>query len=259
MKIFAVVFSVSREEKPLTLQMTEEVCRTIRTVYGENTVTEIVTMSEVPVQACTGCKTCFTTGVCPQDRLDGMKEIRKKLKECDALIVATPVYMAMVSGWCKNFLDRCASYCHVFELAGKPCLILSVTAMTGGPQTAGYLSEMMEVMGCAVAGKLPFQKYDGDGLTIGSEQTKEALNRAAAALRDAADNPGKYISERTEQQFEQLQSVYRRLEVLWTLSGQKSNWEVDTFRARGYMNCASFKDNLKTADSRRETNGQHNL
>jgi len=250
MKVLALVFSVRREEKPLTLQMTEEVCQAVRARWGKDTVTEIVTMSEMPVQTCTGCKTCFTAGVCPQDRADGMEELRKKLTECDALIVASPVYMVMVSGWCKNFLDRCASYCHVFGLAGKPCLVLSVTAMTGGQQTADYLSDMMEAMGCAVAGKLTFQKFDGDGLTVGSEPAKEAISRAVTALMDAAENPVKYISERTEQLFGQLQSLYRRLEVFWMLSGQKSTWEVETFRANGYMNGTSFRETLSKALSR---------
>jgi multimeric flavodoxin WrbA len=259
MKVLAVVFSVRRGEKPLTLQMTEEVCRTVEACWGEGTETEIVTMSEMPVNACTGCKTCFSTGICPQDRADGMGELRKKLMECDALIVASPVYMVMVSGWCKNFLDRCASYCHVFSLSGKPCLVLSVTAMSGGQRTADYLSEMMEVMGCAVAGKLAFQKFDGEGLTVGSEPAKEAVNHAVSALRDAAENPEKYISERTEQQFDELRNVYRRLEVFWTLSGQKSTWEVETFRAYGYMNAASFRDALKIADGRRETLERHDL
>ena len=246
MKVLAIVFSVRREGKSLTLQMTEEICRKIRSALGEDTETEIVTMSELPVQPCAGCKTCFCDGMCPQDRLDGMAELRQRLKKCDVLIVATPVYMTTVSGWCKNFLDRCASYCHVFELVGKPCLVISVTGMTGGPQTAGYLSDMMEVMGCAVAGRLPFQQHAGDnGLVIGSEEAEDAIRSAVAALRDAVKNPGKYISEKAEQQFESIRDFNRRMEVLNLLSGKKCNWETDTFRERGYMNCASLKDILK--------------
>jgi len=245
MKVLAVVFTVRREKSSLTLQVAEEICREIRSVWGGDTETEIVTMSELPVQPCMGCKTCFLEGMCPQDRTDGMATLRQKMKECDALVVATPVYMITVSGWCKCFLDRCASYCHVFEFAGKPCLVISVTAMTGGQQAADYLSEMMEVMGCAVAAKLPLHQHDGHGLVIGSEAARDAVRSAVAALGDAAADPGKYVSERAEQQFAALRDVYRRLEVKWMLYGQKFTWEVSTFRERGYMNCEALKDALK--------------
>ena len=245
MKVLAIVFTVRRESQSLTLQTTEEVCRTIASDWGGDTETEIVTMSEMPVQPCIGCKTCFCDGVCPQDPRDGMAELRQKLKECDVLIAATPVYMTMVSGWCKNFLDRCASYCHVFELAGKPCLVISVTGMTGAETTAGYLSDMLEVMGCAVSGRLPFVKQGQDGLVPGSEAAKEAIRSAAAALRDAAANPEKYISEKTEKQFEFIREANRRMEVICLLSGKTCSWETNTFRERGYMNGAPLRDFLR--------------
>ena len=245
MKVLAVVFAVRRASKSLTLQTTEEICRTIVSDWGGDTETEIVTMSEMPVQPCAGCKSCFCDGVCPQDRLDGMAEIRQKLKECDVLIAATPVYMTMVSGWCKNFLDRCASYCHVFELAGKPCLVISVTGMTGAQQTAGYLSDMLGVMGCAVAGNLPLLQQGEDGFVIGSEAAKEATRGAVAALRDAVANPGKYISEKTEQQFKYIRDVNRRMEVICLLNGKQCKWETNVFRERGYMNCTSLRDILR--------------
>ena len=245
MKVLAIVFTVRRDSKSLTLQTTEEICRTIASAWGGDTETEIITMSEMPVQPCAGCKSCFRNGACPQDRLDGMAALRQKIKECDALIAATPVYMTMVSGWCKNFLDRCASYCHVFELAGKPCLVVSVTGMTGARRTVDYLSEMMEVMGCAVADRLPFLQHGEDGLVIGSEAAGEAVRGAAAVLRDAAANPGKYISEKTEQQFEFIRDFNRRMETICLLSGKECPWETNVFRERGYMNCASLGNALK--------------
>ena len=252
MKVLAIVFTVRREGRSLTLQTTEEICRTIASDWGGGTETEIVTMSEMPVQPCAGCKTCFCEGMCPQDSGDSMAELRKKLKECDVLIAATPVYMTMVSGWCKNFLDRCASYCHVFELAGKPCLVISVTGMTGAETTAGYLSDMLEVMGCAVAGRLPLVKQGEEGLVYGSEAAKNAVRDAVAALRDAAANPEKYISEKTEQQFEYIREVNRRMEVVRLLSGKTCSWETNTFRERGYMNGAPLREFLRKGDKCRE-------
>lgn len=251
MKVLAIAFTVQREEKPMTLRMTEEICERIRARGGAGTETEIVTMSETAIRPCLGCKNCFRSGACPQDSADGMDGLREKIRGCDALVAATPVYTIMVSGWCKNFLDRCASYCHVFELAGKPCLVMSVTGATGAERAADYLSEIMESMGCAVAGQLALRRT-GEGTVIGSAAADEAAERAVAALMDAAANPEKYISERAERQFAGVRAFCRQSEVLMLLSGEPCPWEVSSFRERGYLDCTSLKEALKVGGKAHE-------
>ena len=246
MKVLAIVFSTRRDADSQTLLMTEEICRKIRkyTCADDVAVTEILTMSEVPVRPCTGCKTCFRKGSCPQDEADGMQVLRRKMEDCDALLVATPVYMAMVSGWCKTFLDRCASYCHVFELLGKPCLVLSVTGISGGERAGDYLSECMEIMGCAVAGMLPLQKV-GEGLVIGKKETEDAMDAAVTALFHAMETPEQYISPRAEDQFTGIQRFFRSREIILTLSGRVCTSEINTFRSRGFMHCPSLREALR--------------
>ena len=245
MKILAIVFTSRRKDRPASLQVTEEICRLASEHGGGDAEIEIVTMSELPVLACSGCKTCFREGRCPADEADGMAELRKKVRECDALIAATPVYMCMVSGWCKNFLDRCARWCHVFELLGKPCLVLSVTSATGGDRAADYLAECLEVMGAVVSAKPSFQKL-GEGVLIGTEDAKACMESAVAALFDAIAAPENHLSERAEAQFQALQRNYRGLETFWLLNGQKCSNELDTFRSRGLMICASLREALHT-------------
>lgn len=248
MKILALVFAARRDEKSVTLQMTKEICGMIRQRCGAAEF-EIFTMSELPVQACVGCKTCFLEGFCPQDSADGMAALRQKLHDCDALIAATPVYMCSVSGWCKNFLDRCARWCHVFELLGKPCLVLSVTGITGAERASGYLSECLEGMGSSVAARLPLQKL-GDGLTVDSEAARAAMENAAASLLDAVKHPEKYLSDLGERQFQSIQQSFRSLETYWTLTGQHCPDEINTFRQRGLMSCASLHEALKKKGAR---------
>ena len=243
MKILALVFAARREEKSATLRMTNELCGMIGRRCPDAAF-EVLTMSELPVQACVGCKSCFLEGFCPQDGEDGMAELRRKVKDCDALIAATPVYMCSVSGWCKNFLDRCARWCHVFELLGKPCLVLSVTAVSGSERAAAYLSECLEVMGCAVAARLPLQRQ-GDGLVIGGEKARAAMKSAADSLLDAVGHPEQYLSELAEGQFQSLRQSYRALETFRTLTGQSCPDEVNTFRRRGLMGCASLREALR--------------
>jgi hypothetical protein len=107
---------------------------------------------------------------------------------------------------------------------------------------------MMEVMGCAVAGRLPLQQYAGEGPVIGSEEAQAAVQSAIASLRDAVANPERYISEKAEQQFASIRDYHRRAEILNTLSGKKCSWETDTFRERGYIHCASLREALKKED-----------
>lgn len=243
MKILALIFAVRRDDGSATLQMTKELCSIIRQ-HCASAEFEILTMSELPVQACTGCKTCFQAGFCPQDAADGMAELRRKLRDCDAFIAATPVYMCSVSGWCKNFLDRCARWCHVFELLGKSCLVLSVTCATGAARASDYLSECLGAMGCSVASRLPLQSM-GDGLVIGTEAAHAAMESAALALPDAAAHPEEYLSELTEAHFQSIQQIYRRLETFRTLTGQTCPDEINTFRQRGFMGLTSLREALK--------------
>ena len=243
MKILALVFAARRDETSKTLQMTKELCGMIGR-RCEDAAFEILTMSELPVQACVGCKTCFLEGFCPQDGEDGMAELRRKVIDCDALIAATPVYMCSVSGWCKIFLDRCARWCHVFELLGKPGLVLSVTGASGAERAADYLSECLEVMGCAVAARLPLQKL-GEGLVIGGEEARTAMESAAEALLDAVEHPEQYLSERAETQFRGIRQNYRSLETFRLLMGQSCSDEINTFRERGLMGCASLREALQ--------------
>ena len=75
MKILAIVFTSRRKDRPASLQVTEEICRLASEHGGGDAEIEIVTMSELPVLACAGCKTCFREGRCPADKADGMAEL----------------------------------------------------------------------------------------------------------------------------------------------------------------------------------------
>jgi hypothetical protein len=72
---------------------------------------------------------------------------------------------------------------------------------------------------------------------------------AAGPLRSAIRAPEDYLSERAETQFQSLQRTYRTLETVWLLSGQKCSSEVDTFRSRGLMTCASLREALQTGEA----------
>lgn len=66
--------------------------------------TEFFHIGAKPVAGCIGCGNCKKTGKCFLD--DGVNEFVEKMKECDALIVGSPVYYASAAGQVSAFLDR---------------------------------------------------------------------------------------------------------------------------------------------------------
>ncbi|HBF37091.1 MAG TPA: NADPH-dependent FMN reductase [Firmicutes bacterium] len=67
---------------------------------------EIYNLSELDNKGCTGCGACQTKKVEYCAVNDKMTALLAKIADADCIIVGTPVYMAHVSGYTKNFLDR---------------------------------------------------------------------------------------------------------------------------------------------------------
>ena len=63
----------------------------------------LYSMDIKPCRACEACR-ADGTGVCVQD--DDMRAMYPRLKQCDGLVIASPIYWMMVSGPTKLFLDR---------------------------------------------------------------------------------------------------------------------------------------------------------
>jgi multimeric flavodoxin WrbA len=123
--------------------------------------TEILLLRKMDVKMCRGCLTCEKGG---KERRgdciikDEMAAVYPKLIAADAIVLATPGYMEMLSGLLKNFLDRtCAIWP---RLEGKRIAGLAV-AEEGIGQTMqnlkGYASlcKMRWIGGVKVLAKNP--------------------------------------------------------------------------------------------------------
>lgn len=68
--------------------------------------TETVYLKEKKINFCVGCYTCWTKtpGICVYK--DDMPEILRKIRECDIIVYATPLYNYNVTGLFKAFQDR---------------------------------------------------------------------------------------------------------------------------------------------------------
>lgn len=80
---------------------------------GEGAIrTEIIHLRDYKIAPCIGCFGCTTNAkekgsekACVIYQ-DGMNEIYPKLKECDGLIIAAPVYFGSINAQTKAFMDR---------------------------------------------------------------------------------------------------------------------------------------------------------
>jgi multimeric flavodoxin WrbA len=65
---------------------------------------DLVVLSQLAVQPCTGCERCFADGRCVVR--DDYQTLYDKVLEADAVMLASPVHFTNVSGWTKAFIDR---------------------------------------------------------------------------------------------------------------------------------------------------------
>jgi multimeric flavodoxin WrbA len=80
--------------------------------------TEYIALADQEIHNCQGCFSC-RDGECVHD--DDMRSIIDAMRQCDCLLLASPVYMGMVTGQMKTMMDRTVllRVGAEFELSGK--------------------------------------------------------------------------------------------------------------------------------------------
>ncbi|MCQ2455497.1 MAG: flavodoxin family protein [Clostridia bacterium] len=66
--------------------------------------TELLNIGTDSIRGCIACKSCVKTGKCVFD--DAVNDAKAKFKNCDGLLVGTPVYYASANATLIAFLDR---------------------------------------------------------------------------------------------------------------------------------------------------------
>lgn len=117
MKILAI--SGSSRDKT-----TNYMLRKILELFGKDHESELILLRDLDVQACRNCKGCHESFKCVID--DDMRDVYKKLKNVDVMILGSPTYFDNVSGIMKNFMDRCLSFYFSQELKDKKVGLVSV-------------------------------------------------------------------------------------------------------------------------------------
>ena len=140
---------------------------------------DYVQVGQLTIKGCTGCAACFKLGKCVQD--DIVNVVSEKFKECDGMIVASPVYYASANGALVALLDR-LFYSTRIDKRMKVGASVAVARRGGCSATFDQLNKYFTISGMPVAssqywnsvhGALPGQAAeDGEGL-----QTMRTLAR----------------------------------------------------------------------------------
>jgi multimeric flavodoxin WrbA len=78
---------------------------TLKAIAEEGIETEMVSLAGKDIRPCTACMACRGTENCPID--DDLMPIYRKMKEADAIVIASPVYFQDSSALTRAFLERC--------------------------------------------------------------------------------------------------------------------------------------------------------
>ena len=82
--------------------------------------TELVNLYDVDFKGCTSCFACKRKGIVVEQcaMKDDLEPVLQKIRECDALVLGSPIYFASVTGEMRSFLERLLfPYC---SYEGKP-------------------------------------------------------------------------------------------------------------------------------------------
>ena len=122
-----------------------EVIRQVKT-YLKGDFEEIHLAKE-DIRLCRGCFNCIMIG---EDKCPHYKKISpliEKIRDCDGIIIGSPVYAMNVTALLKNFIDHTAYLYHRPEFFTKKALVVVTTAGAGHKKVAKYIDETLRHWG----------------------------------------------------------------------------------------------------------------
>ena len=115
---------------------------------SEGIEVEIVQVGHKKVRGCIACGGCYEKGRCVFD--DVVNELSDKLKSCDGLVVASPVYYASANATLVAVLDR-LFYSAPYSMAMKVGASVAVARRGGCSSTFDQLNKYFTITGMPIA------------------------------------------------------------------------------------------------------------
>ena len=151
-------------------------------VFARNGI-ETVTLQigSLPIRGCTACGACGKLGHCVHDD-DPVNEASSLLKECDGLVIGTPVYYGSANGTLVSFLDRLFQSSR-FDKRMKVGACVCVARRGGTTATFDELNKYFTICGMPVASSQYWNNIHG-GASGEASQDGEGLQ----VMRALAEN-----------------------------------------------------------------------
>lgn len=128
---------------------------------------EEIHLAKEDIPLCKGCHNCVINGeeYCPHnEKIEGIID---KIRDCDGLIITSPVYAMNVTGLLKNFIDHTAYLYHRPEFFTKKALVVVSTAGAGNKDVSKYIDETLRHWGVNKVYKISFACGGKDKLETG--------------------------------------------------------------------------------------------
>ncbi len=147
---------------------------TLEAIEEEGLTTEIIRLAGLDIRPCNACRVCDDEEWCPIE--DDLFPLYTKLKEAEAIILASPVYFGSATALLKAFMERTGSIAYpVKAFAGKVGGPLVVARRAGHHFTFAELMCWFHILGFFMPGSTYWNialgkekgavKEDEEGLT----------------------------------------------------------------------------------------------
>ena len=132
----------------------------LKAIEEEGITTELISLAGLDIKPCNACYACKKEESCPID--DDLWPVYTRMKEADAIILASPVYFGSATAQIKALMERTGyiTYWNGRAFEGK----------VGGP--------LFQIMGCFVPGSTYWNVAFGNHEKGNVEQDEEGMRTA---------------------------------------------------------------------------------
>lgn len=147
---------------------------------------ETIFLADYKIEHCKGCRACMDYGEekCPFQ--DDITKIKRKIKEADVVVFASPVYVGDVNSMMKALIDRLAYTCHRQEFYDKCAMIIATTNRTSLKRTIRTIGAATYSWGFKIIGTKGFKtSSSNDPLEILKQNYSKEISQLARKLYSA--------------------------------------------------------------------------
>ena len=141
--------------------------------------TRLIELADKSIGQCNGCFACIRTGKCVLG--DDMKGVVTSLRWCDGLLLASPVWLGMVSGRMKTMMDRSVVLRRGWQMSGKVAGGIACGAFRNGGQELTLANMQTYFLQMDMQSVSDGRPYSHSGATIVGEASEDALGLETVA------------------------------------------------------------------------------